>query len=211
MAEHNALLALIDEPSPADKIGEMPTPDPVRDLPGYLQMRALAKGRALSPEMNAKLAGPAHSDVLKGVLPGAQEVAGHILSSLPPEAQMALNFATRRGSSALPAMPPDRTLDALRYHLRQIGHDEGGWSSRLGKAAFAASPTAASAAFYPLIAADPRYAAWAAPALLGVSAATSAMSAATQLAPHYRMVMDKRDYLRAMDARQRAREAPPPE
>ncbi len=92
----------------------------------------------------------------------------------------------------------DRTLDALSYHLRQISHDEGGWPSRIGKAAFASAPLAVEGAFAP-------FQGGSAPWMLGTAGATTAATAYAFLKPHYDMLMRKREYLRAMDARQAER------
>ncbi len=127
---------------------------------------------------------------------------------LPPVAAGAVNAAKALPSILRTALG-DRTLDALKYHLRQINHDEGGWPSRLGKAAFAASPPAVSSAAYPFIMNDPLYASWMAPALLGAGAGVSALSGYAFMRPHYDMVMKKRQYLRDMDERLAAQKRPP--
>ncbi len=101
----------------------------------------------------------------------------------------------------LSAMRADRhTLDALRLHLRSIKHSSGGWGRIRGYGYFASAPTVVSAAMHELGAGTPGW-------MVGASAALSAASAGTFLAPHYKMVEKKAQYLRDLAHRIADREA----
>lgn len=132
------------------------------------------------------------------ILAGGLNSAANWLDQRP---EVGKDTASPLGVAAMGSVAPmaagsmgPRTLDALMLHLRSIKKQEGGWPRVSGYGAAAAFPSIVEAGFAPLQGA-------AAPWMLGAAGATSAGAAYAFLAPHIRMMLAKRDYLRRLDER----------